>query len=143
MCDGIIKTAVFLPVVLAVTFSGCGNAEYVQRDKDLTDLTSITREDTGVPSNENSSDISDEEYLKNLDYVHKRLDELLHSDDFIKSDLNVRVKLVERRVNELIKEGYLLSCNAELDGNVPKITFDYAGGGVGAVMLDDFPEGYN
>lgn len=80
-----------------------------------------------------------EEELEDMDYVDNKISQLIKSEDYKKLTLDEKIIKVEKVLNELKKDGYIIYYNHEKESNI--FNFKYKCGVAGAVMLEDFEPG--
>ena len=80
-------------------------------------------------------------WLKNMSYVDSEIHSVIVSDDFQKANLDGRIKLMQDVMKQLVEEGNIE--NYQISTYNKNISYEYAGGGFGAVMLEEFPKDQN
>lgn len=120
-----------LILVSIFTFKLCGKRESSSPETD--DPTECTYESVEESTTNG--------WLKNMSYVDSKIHSVIVTDDFQKANLDGRIKLMQNVMEQLLEEGSIE--NYQISTYHKNISFKYAGGALGTIMLEDFRKDLN
>lgn len=140
------KIIVILLVIIQVgLLSSCNSANKTESyiSSQFTETAYTMTTDQSVEVIQSTFNLSTNNYVNNLEYVREKIKSVLTDDEYQDCDLSDRKMLIEPILEQLLKDGYITSYRFELDIDRPYASYDYVGGGSGAVFLEEFPKNQN